>query len=568
MKSVRLIICLLSLLISVTSWAQGRYAISRVEITAKVFADAGMSVSESRTYMFQDAFSFVSRSFPKNKSIRYRDFLVLENNIVYQQNNSNAPGSFRVEENDQQFNVVWCFNSRNESRTFTLEYRVDDVITRFQDVAVLDYQFIGHEWQKRQSNVQLTILPPEGLQADQVKEWVHGPLRVRSQIAAQGQIVVTASGVPIRTNLKVRAIYPRALFSAGPVIDKPVIASLLREEEKLAAANEEKRKKAQERQNIGKATPGWARRLSLALTVLAVILFGILIGRYGLHREKSPVHAHGSEKPQNTQSTLAGFLLNWRITTGNDLAATLGDLAQRGFLHMHEEKAACSDSAGQTRTRYRFQPNLPVWQERKAEIKGFEQSLLNFLFEKLYPEQNGLYLDQLRGNDRALRKFFAQWQKEVKTAAKEMNVWIVYESKLGNTAELAAQLNQAMVRSERICLLQADQARTPEDIDLLLIGVPGHRHSRPDAIFDWLQRIPPYALHGVRFSVFDVRLTPLRRFQTSSARKLGRAILRHGGRYASPPESFYLAGPEGPLAEGELQRALFWTYQMVQECGG
>ncbi len=146
-----------------------------------------------------------------------------------------------------------------------------------------------------------------------------------------------------------------------------------------------------------------------------------------------------------------------------------------------------------------------------------------------------------------------------------MNVWILYESRLGNTAQLATQIAQAMVRSERVRLLQASQAGIPTGVDLLLIGVPSHRHSRPDAVFDWLRRLPESALNGVRFSVFDVRFSLSRWFQVSIAWKVGRAVQRRGGQFASPPESFYLSGHEGPLAEGELQRAISWAFHMVRE---
>lgn len=146
-----------------------------------------------------------------------------------------------------------------------------------------------------------------------------------------------------------------------------------------------------------------------------------------------------------------------------------------------------------------------------------------------------------------------------------MNVWILYESRLGNTAQLADKIAQAMVRSARVRLLSASQAGIPTGVDLLLIGVPSHRHSRPDAVFDWLRRLPVAALNGVKFSVFDVRFMPSRWFQTSTAIKVGRAILRRGGQYACPPESFYLSGHEGPLAEGEQQRAIGWASHMVRE---
>jgi hypothetical protein len=145
-----------------------------------------------------------------------------------------------------------------------------------------------------------------------------------------------------------------------------------------------------------------------------------------------------------------------------------------------------------------------------------------------------------------------------------MNVWILYESRLGNTAQLATAMVQEMARSERVRLLLASQAGAPSGVELLLVGIPSHRNSRPNCVLDWLRRLPVGALTGVRVSVFDIRFTPPRWFEFSMLHKIGRALLRQGGKYASPPESFFLAGPEGPLAEGEIQRACAWAVKMIQ----
>ena len=423
MKSIRSIVCLLLLSAIVNVWAEKRFEISRVDIKARVVGDAGMAVSESRTYDFHGTFSYAYRTFPKNDTIRYSGFTVQEGDVGYRQEDSQEPGFFRIEEEKGQYKVVWYFSGRDESRTFTLQYRVDNLIKRYQDAAVLFFKFIGPEWQKSQRNVQLVIMPPDGLMAGQLREWVHGPLSAQSRIDEQGVISVTSSVVPPRTFLEVRAVYPRALFSAGPVIDRPVMASIMKEEAVLAAAANEKRQKAHERQLFKERTVAWLEPLSLALAALALLLWSILYSRYGRRPEPLPFFTTAADIPDDTPPALVGFLLNWRMTTANDLVATLIDLARRGFLQIHEETEPGAGLLGKTKTRYRVQLHRSVRQERRAELKSFEHSLLDFLFEKLYPEQGGFYLHQLRKKASAMRKFFVHWQKEVKAAAEEKNYY-------------------------------------------------------------------------------------------------------------------------------------------------
>jgi hypothetical protein len=148
-----------------------------------------------------------------------------------------------------------------------------------------------------------------------------------------------------------------------------------------------------------------------------------------------------------------------------------------------------------------------------------------------------------------------------------MNVWIVYESRLGNTARLAAAMAQAMAQSDRVQLLAASQAGVPSGVQLLLVGIPGHRSSRPDRVLAWLRQLPAGALKGVWISVFEIRFSRPRWFEFSMGWKISRMLLHHGAKHASSPECFFLSGHEGPMAEGEVQRACTWATQMLHTLG-
>lgn len=144
-----------------------------------------------------------------------------------------------------------------------------------------------------------------------------------------------------------------------------------------------------------------------------------------------------------------------------------------------------------------------------------------------------------------------------------MNVWIIYESRLGNTAQLAMAIAQAVARTDRVQVMAASKAGVPRGVELLLIGIPSHRHRAPDCVLEWVRRLPAGGLAGVHMSVFDIRYQPLRWFESSIAHKIGRKLLRLGATYACMPESFFLNGHEGPLPDEELQRACSWAQNMI-----
>ena len=71
--------------------------------------------------------------------------------------------------------------------------------------------------------------------------------------------------------------------------------------------------------------------------------------------------------------------------------------------------------------------------------------------------------------------------------------------------------------------------------------------------------LPSEVLRGVATATFDTRLRWPVFLSGSAARGIARALERKGSRLVAPPESFFVNGREGPLAEGELERAGSWA---------
>ena len=85
-------------------------------------------------------------------------------------------------------------------------------------------------------------------------------------------------------------------------------------------------------------------------------------------------------------------------------------------------------------------------------------------------------------------------------------------------------------------------------------GAPGG--SVEVGLREWLDGLPDE--RGRWFAAFDTRVTKVRHLPGSAARSAARAGRRHGFRRATDPESFYVLDVDGPLAEGELERARAW----------
>jgi flavodoxin len=95
--------------------------------------------------------------------------------------------------------------------------------------------------------------------------------------------------------------------------------------------------------------------------------------------------------------------------------------------------------------------------------------------------------------------------------------------------------------------------------DLLIVGSPtmGGRPSQPMQTF--LSSIPVDVLKDKNVLAFDTRLKAgwVKVFGFA-AEKIARSLTGKGGKLLAPPAGFIVLGSNGPLKEGELEKAGVW----------
>ncbi|WP_020572595.1 flavodoxin family protein [Parafrankia discariae] len=161
-----------------------------------------------------------------------------------------------------------------------------------------------------------------------------------------------------------------------------------------------------------------------------------------------------------------------------------------------------------------------------------------------------------------------------------MAVLIVTESVFGNTLTVACAvatgIAQAVGEDSVAVVGPADApAQLPADLGLLVVGAPTHGFSMPrpqsrrqvaekeaapitetdSGVREWIQRaVPRPDLPAVSFDTSTkVRFQP-----GTASNAIFRALRRRGFRNAEKGPSFHVTGTEGPLADGETDRAEMW----------
>jgi hypothetical protein len=105
-------------------------------------------------------------------------------------------------------------------------------------------------------------------------------------------------------------------------------------------------------------------------------------------------------------------------------------------------------------------------------------------------------------------------------------------------------------------------------LNVLIVGSPtqGGRPTKPVAAL--LDAIPANALQQTRAAAFDTRfaaadhgfgLRILMKVIGFAAPRIASKLRAKGGRMAAPPEGFIVRDREGPLKDGELERAAAWA---------
>jgi flavodoxin len=136
-----------------------------------------------------------------------------------------------------------------------------------------------------------------------------------------------------------------------------------------------------------------------------------------------------------------------------------------------------------------------------------------------------------------------------------MKVFLVYDSVYGNTEKIAKAIAEALAVSAEVKLARAGEADTSKlkAGDLLIVGSPIHGGRAAPAVQTFLDRIPANALTGVVVAAFDTRM------------EMWIAHLKaKGGREAAPPQGYIVKGRQGPLRDGELERAASWARSLAR----
>ena len=150
---------------------------------------------------------------------------------------------------------------------------------------------------------------------------------------------------------------------------------------------------------------------------------------------------------------------------------------------------------------------------------------------------------------------------------------VVYDSMYGNTEKIALSIGGAITGDVRV--IHVNEANPPEleSVSLLIVGSPtqGFRPTKP--VQTLIKNLAGETLKDITVAAFDTRFaesdvgTALRlliKMGGYAAPHIAKELKKKGVNLTVPPEGFIVKGKEGPLKEGELERAAAWAKGIIE----
>ena len=141
-----------------------------------------------------------------------------------------------------------------------------------------------------------------------------------------------------------------------------------------------------------------------------------------------------------------------------------------------------------------------------------------------------------------------------------MNALVIYDSTFGNTKAVAEEIVNNLDGNAKTMSVKNFHTTDLAGIDLVIWGSPINGWKPTVATMAVMNELPEEIFRGIRFTTFDTRV---KMFLHGDAKDHMADKIRHlGGKPIAKPKEFYVKGKDGPLFEGEIEKAGQWARQI------
>ncbi len=136
-----------------------------------------------------------------------------------------------------------------------------------------------------------------------------------------------------------------------------------------------------------------------------------------------------------------------------------------------------------------------------------------------------------------------------------MKTIVIFDSNFGNTKQIADAIAEVFRTLPK--RVNEVSEKDLEEADLIIAGSPINGWRPSDNMKEFLQKLKPEQLKKSKAAAFDTRVKIF--ISGNAAKRISKALEEAGAKIISSPKGFHVTGYEGPLVDGEIERAKKWA---------
>lgn len=141
-----------------------------------------------------------------------------------------------------------------------------------------------------------------------------------------------------------------------------------------------------------------------------------------------------------------------------------------------------------------------------------------------------------------------------------MKTLVIYDSGFGNTKQIAEKIAETLGGTS--LKVQDFKKESLSGINLLIVGSPINGWMPLPSITNFSNSLGDEDLKGKKATAFDTRVKLF--IHGDAKNKIAKGLERAGADILTKAEAFYVKGTNGPLLEGELERATDWAKKLAE----
>jgi len=143
-----------------------------------------------------------------------------------------------------------------------------------------------------------------------------------------------------------------------------------------------------------------------------------------------------------------------------------------------------------------------------------------------------------------------------------MKVLVIYDSFYGNTKKVAEAVGISFNPPATVVSVEELQMDMVKNADLLVVGSPIFGWQPSERTSQFLTNLESNCLVGKKAASFDTRLKLF--IHGEAAIKIANALKKAGAEIVGKPGAFFVKTKEGPMVDGEIEKAKDWAKRLQQ----